>query len=321
MSTYLITGKLGSGKTLSTIYKIKEFLNAGKRVATNLDIDITKITKPFSRASIVRLPDFPSADDMIALGYGSDSPDESSFGLIVLDESAVWLNSRSWSDDGRKRFIDWLLHSRKYGWHIYLIVQNAALIDKQIRTSVIEFLVECKRLDRIQIPFISSFLKFFGIKSSMPRLHLAIVSYGVSHLSPVAERWVYRGDSLYSAYDTRQIFSGDVSASYSLVPHYNIAGYKMGFFDMYKRVFYSCLIFGFVLGSLFGAFSFDYYKNYYVSTFSVSKDSFISGYYFDSGGTAYLSFSDGSSFATTDYIKKDGQFLFKIGGSYSGVKK
>ena len=37
MAVYFITGKLGSGKSIAAVGKIRDYLNEGRAVATNLD--------------------------------------------------------------------------------------------------------------------------------------------------------------------------------------------------------------------------------------------------------------------------------------------
>ena len=100
MSVYIVTGKLGNGKTLVAVGKIVEYLRAGKRVATNLDIyPETFLNKWSKNCDLTRLPDKPRVEDLDALGTGDNLlPDEYSekgFGLIVLDELATWFNSRT----------------------------------------------------------------------------------------------------------------------------------------------------------------------------------------------------------------------------------
>lgn len=45
---------------------------------------------------MIRLPDKPSLNDLLAIGVGNTSYDESRNGLLVLDECGTWFNSRSW---------------------------------------------------------------------------------------------------------------------------------------------------------------------------------------------------------------------------------
>ncbi|KFC51102.1 zonular occludens toxin, partial [Halomonas sp. SUBG004] len=43
MAVYVVTGKLGAGKTLVAVGKIKDKLNHGCKVATNLDLNLDKL--------------------------------------------------------------------------------------------------------------------------------------------------------------------------------------------------------------------------------------------------------------------------------------
>lgn len=201
MAVYIVTGKLGSGKSLAAVGRIRDALLDGKRVATNLDIYPQHMLSPWHKSGqLVRIPDKPTLKDLEYIGCGSQSPEEDTFGLIVLDELGTWLNSRSYRDDERQPVIDWLLHSRKMGWNVYFIVQNLQMIDKQVRDGLAEFVVTCRRTDRFQIPF----FKHFGVK--IPRFHVAFVRYGSDRDAPMVERWIYKAKDLYQAYDTRQIF-------------------------------------------------------------------------------------------------------------------
>lgn len=224
MAIYAITGNLGSGKSLVSVGRIQEYLLQGRKVATNLNLNLEKLLTPRSKNTYVRLPDFPSRDDFELLGLGNESTDEKHNGLLVLDECGVFFNSREWADKGRQSAIAWLLHSRKKGWDVIFIVQNIELIDKQIRVSMLEHVGVCKRLDRYKIPFVGSLLDALGLPSRPPRMHVCSIKYGISQHAPVVDRWIYRGANLYSSYDTRQIFSSDLSPSIHTVlsPQYTI---------------------------------------------------------------------------------------------------
>jgi hypothetical protein len=116
MPVWFVTGKLGAGKTLVAIGKIHDYLIAGRRVATNIDIDI----------------------------------DHNKTGLLVLDELGTWFNTRNFRQDGRKELIDYFIHARKFRWDIILLVQNISLVDKQLIDSLCEYHVKCKRSDRLK---------------------------------------------------------------------------------------------------------------------------------------------------------------------------
>ncbi|KAA8976912.1 zonular occludens toxin domain-containing protein [Halospina sp. K52047b] len=211
MPTYAVTGKLGSGKTLACVGRIRDALIQGRPVATNLDIKLEKLVgKKASTIQLYRLPDKPTAADLYALGSGNDGYDEEHNGLLVLDECGTWFNAREWNDKDRRGLLDWLLHARKYGWDPHFIIQETTMMDKQARKSILEMVVYCRRLDRLTVPLLDPIYKAIFDKP-MPRkkVHLGVVKYGDQPNAPVSERWWYLGRDLYPAYDTKQVFRDD----------------------------------------------------------------------------------------------------------------
>lgn len=232
MPVTLITGKLGAGKTLVAVGKIRDALLAGRRVATNLDLQLENLLPVRARqVACVRLPDKPTVADLELLGQGNEEMDETKNGLIVLDELAAWLNSRQWGDKERQPVIDWLIHSRKKGWDVMFICQNVSQIDKQVRESLVEYLVVCRRLDRLKIPFIGWLIKLASgglLTGLMPRIHVGIVRYGTQVGSLLVESWVYLGRDLYAAYNTRQVFSDSYAAgTFSYLSPWHLKGWNM----------------------------------------------------------------------------------------------
>ena len=221
MAVYVVTGKLGAGKTLVAVGKIKDKLRQDCKVATNLDLRLDKLIGEKKRNTrVFRIPDKPVLEDLEAIGTGTDSYDESKNGLLVLDECGTWFNSRSWNDKSRQAVINWFLHARKLGWDVIFLIQDLSIMDKQARVALAEHVVYCRRLDRVSIPVIGALWSMFaGGKLPMPKLHLGIVKYGDSPQSMVVERWTYTGRHLYPAYDTKQAFSDSYAhGTYSLLP-------------------------------------------------------------------------------------------------------
>lgn len=212
MGFYLVGGKLGAGKTLCSVGVIRAALLKGKRVATNLDLFLDKMLPRESLHVAIRLPDKPTIVDLEAIGTGQEGIEEENNGVLVLDECASWLNARTWNDPDRQAVLNWMLHSRKLGWDVYLITQHMDQVDKQLRTSLIEFSVRCSRLDRLPVPFLSSLLKVLSLgifKLRLPKVHLATVRYGTEREALVVDRLFFRARELYAAYDTRQVFKDD----------------------------------------------------------------------------------------------------------------
>lgn len=267
MAVYVVTGKLGSGKTLVAVGKIQDKIVAGCKVATNLDLRIHKLPRVgiFAKSpDIVRIPDKPSLEDLQVIGCGNDSYDESKNGLLVLDECGTWFNSRSWADKERQAVINWFLHARKLGWDIIFLIQDLSIMDKQARVALAEHVVYCRRLDKITIPFIGTIYSVItGSKLPLPKVHVGIVKYGDSPQSMTVERWTYTGRDLYQAYDTKQAFSDAYAySSYSyLTPYLSHGRYAAkrdsGFYMRLTRIYFKkysrvlCLFFGFISATVY----------------------------------------------------------------------
>jgi len=227
MAVYFVTGKLGAGKSLVAVARIKDKLLKGLPVATNLDINLKNMLGRNKRHTrLYRIPDKPNLDDLSAIGVGNKSYDEELNGLLVLDECGTWFNSRSWADKSRQDVINWFLHARKLGWDILFLVQDISIVDKQARLALAEHVVYCRRTDRANIPFIGTAIKLIsGSKLKLPKLHLGIVRYGDSPTSLKVDTWTTLGGPIYSCYDTKQKFSDFYSEGvYSLLPPWHTHG-------------------------------------------------------------------------------------------------
>lgn len=221
---FSVTGKLGTGKTKFGVRQAQEALLDNRRVAGNVNLFLDKLT-PRQASSYIRIPDKPTAFDLEALGKGSDGKyDEDEFGVLLLDELGTWLNARSFQDKERAKVLDWLIHARKFRWEVYLVVQDAGMIDKQVREALIEYECRCMRLDKVLIPFIGKIIRdlaigvfgrnrvVLGRKAKrwgyLPKFHLVTARIG-GETKLVAEKWMYVGANLHAAYDTEQKFSAD----------------------------------------------------------------------------------------------------------------
>lgn len=227
MSDYLVTGPKGNGKSLVAVGIMKEYLLKGKPIATNLDVDLCKLMSgtKFKETRAYRIPDHPERFDLDVIGRGNLTPDEDKNGALVIDELGTSMNSRNFQKKGRDEIIDYIIHSRKLGWDLYLIAQDISLIDKQIR-ECLEHVIYCRRLDRLAYPFFIKLLTL-GLISliPMPKIHMAVCRYGKQPTSPVAFTKWYRGRDLYDAYDTLQVFSPNYPHNtYRMLPPYFIKG-------------------------------------------------------------------------------------------------
>lgn len=204
MPVYVVQGKLGTGKGKYCVGKMKQALADGRRVATNFDLRMEHLTGPQKRITATRVPDKPTAKDLDDIGHGNDGDryDEERNGVLVLDELGSWLNSRSFATPERALLLDWLIHARKKGWDVYLIVQNVDMIDKQVRIGLAEYMVKCIRADKIKLPVIGPLL---GERGRLPKFHIAQVSMADVPGITIDRDW-FKGTDLHDAYDTLQIF-------------------------------------------------------------------------------------------------------------------
>ena len=155
MPIYVVTGKLGAGKTLATVGRIRDYLNENRRVATNLDLNLDKLIGNYSKkCTVYRVPDKPSHTDIdaLGLGYDGDYVGEEKNGGLFLDECATWFNSRSWNEEGRQELIELFRYIRKKRWDVFFIIQDLESLDKQARKAFAEHVVYCRRTDRFNIP-------------------------------------------------------------------------------------------------------------------------------------------------------------------------
>jgi len=194
---YIITGHLGSGKTLSAVALIREYMERGCRVAGNVTVNLKKLVGPKNKIPYLLLPSVPTVQNLDKIGEGYDGKeyDERKFGLLVLDEAGYWLNAREWNDPRRKGLYGWITHARKLGWDVALIIQDLEALDSQIRRAISEVIVTCSRLDRIKVPF---------LPISLPRVHVISHRYKTPD-GPVMRRDVIRGTDIFAAFNTREL--------------------------------------------------------------------------------------------------------------------
>ena len=206
MAVYFITGHLGGGKSVQAVGRLIAYAEKGRRIAGNIDINLDNLVpKKRSKQSYIRVPDIPTGDDLQALGLGSESRAEDTFGALVLDECAVFLNSRDWQDKGRKSIMSWLVHARKKRWDVFLIIQDVDALDSQIRKLLHEYTVDCMRMDRFAIPL---FTRFTGLR--FPKFFVARVFYGRMNPPVRADTWYTSGKDAFKCYDTEQNIQDDV---------------------------------------------------------------------------------------------------------------
>lgn len=134
---YVVSGKLGVGKSLHITRLSKDHLNRGGVVATNMTLYPDKISSLYHRTlkpwQYIRID---ASDDPHKIPRGdfrgsSSSPRRV---MVVLDEALNWFASQAGAKDDRKAtWLEWLRQSDKLGQDVYFIAQNFERAAKWIR--------------------------------------------------------------------------------------------------------------------------------------------------------------------------------------------
>lgn len=257
----LISGKRGEGKSVAAARMMQSYISRGRCVATNMDIFMDRMARPWSRLVCYRLPDHPSIEHFEALPLGNPDPlDEANNGLLVLDEVATFLNSRDWQNKSRSTVISWLLHSRKYGWDLLLIAQHPRLVDAQIRDSLCELSATAKRADKLVVPLIGPLWKgITGKPLKLPKAHVVTFRYGFLPGAPKTDLWWFNGSDYHGCYDSLQKISQDGQQGLScFLPAWHQKGRYMSKIEMYRGVGIAAFTVGLFLGGVVGYLSGDY---------------------------------------------------------------
>lgn len=313
----LLTGKRGHGKSLIAAHRAREYMSAGRMVATNLNLRVEHLVSPRNRIRPFRLPDWPSASDLESLPLGNPglqwrdgeaypvllpSYSEDRNGLLILDELATFLNSRTWQEnkDARQAVVSWFLHSRKFGWDLLLIAQAPGLVDKQLRDSLFDQFGSTRRLDKVQVPIVGRLAGVMGIKLRMPKWHVATIRYGLQPGAPLCDSIWLRGQDLYRAYDTTQKINPDGGVKsgegFQYLSHWDLRGRYMGWWEMNRKFVALFLGLGIAIGGG-GAKLSDRYVGHSESASRVVEEKFAAGVsakgYFRDGNEYRVLLSDG----------------------------
>jgi hypothetical protein len=112
-----------------------------------------------------------------------------------------------WNDKGRQGLINWLLLSRNQHWDLLLLVQDAEMVDNQIKTTLCDYLVQASRTDRQKIPYFAPLMEFLGFSAFFPKFHIYEGYYGFIFTDKPQFVRRFRGVDLYDGYDTNQLFT------------------------------------------------------------------------------------------------------------------
>lgn len=136
----LYSGTPGSGKSLYATYELIRQLKIGRGVIANFDINQSYFKKPV-KFTYKDNSDI-TVDYLVKYSEDNHIKGKEHQTLIIIDEAGTLFNCRDLSDKNRKKWIKFFTQHRKLGFDVILICQFDKMLDKQIRSSVIE--TECK---------------------------------------------------------------------------------------------------------------------------------------------------------------------------------
>lgn len=158
-----VTGPPGAGKSYYSVRKASGALERGKFVVTNFAMTpgwIETCVRKHPRMKVMRWQrkkrldkwsrNYLQVADMAELNRVRLGGEGESRGVVILDEAHRFLNSRQWNDEGRAGAVDFFTLHRKLGWDVYLITQDAANLDKQVR-HLFEYHIKLKNLKRFRL--------------------------------------------------------------------------------------------------------------------------------------------------------------------------
>lgn len=148
---YLYTGTPGSGKSYHVAKEIYWYIQHGRNVIANFDINYDSIPgkhkgyffcKDNFELSVDWIQDFA----LIAHQRDDKGRIREKQTVLIIDECQLIFNCRSWNDRERQRWCSFFTQHRKYGYDIILVTQFDRLVDRQIR-SLVEYEVKHRKIN------------------------------------------------------------------------------------------------------------------------------------------------------------------------------
>lgn len=160
------SGTPGSGKSLHVASDIYRYMQNGKNVIANFEINdsIIKAKRGKTKGSFVYLNNYQLTENITYTEMHTDAYGKTKYiekyktpldalyyfalnfhkrnekgqilekqTLLVIDEAQIIFNSRSWQSRNRQEWVTFFTQHRKYGFEIIIVSQFQTLIDKQIR--------------------------------------------------------------------------------------------------------------------------------------------------------------------------------------------
>lgn len=218
-----VTGKIGGGKTLSSVSAMINHLSKGGIVCTNIKINLEQVARwkninlQFLQDRYIYIEDcstcnpheFPHGD---LRGKGKRRV------LLVIDESAEFFSSLALDNKERLQlWYSWLRHSDKIGTDVFFIVQDFSQLNKQGRL-LSQRTTYCYDMAKFRFPII--YCNPFWWTWSFIR----IATYDTTTREVIQVDWLKKNKNLFNCYDTADMFGLSYftdSSSYDSLTEFN----------------------------------------------------------------------------------------------------
>jgi len=195
----IFEGRIGGGKTYSSVLRMLDFWDNSGTVATNVAIKWDEIKahgeefrgwKYDDRQKIVL-----DGDDQMR-AFHRFLPRVS---LAVLDEAHLWWNNRDWALTERE-LLGFLTQSRKYQVDVIFITQASANLDKQF-ARLVSLVWRFRDMENWRVP---------GVGVGMPpgfNKYILQTGFDYGELrEPVVRKWVTKDPKIFKLYDTNAVY-------------------------------------------------------------------------------------------------------------------
>ena len=201
----LVTGKIGSGKTLHCVGKVIRHIAQGGTVYTNIRLNWDAVALVV-RQRFRRIPERDQLRylDLVECESWHQSIEWGSPGcpvLVVLDEIHLFFNARDWARTSaiHRPMLSFLSQSRKTDTDVVFIAQVATTLEKQFRVQC-EWEFYCRNIKDIPVPL-------FG---TLPLNRMLLVQKDVETDKATRRQIVAYDRGLWKCYDTRSFLDAQM---------------------------------------------------------------------------------------------------------------
>lgn len=200
---FAICGKLGGGKSLSSVVSMVKHIKRGGYVVSNIRLNLDSISK-YLRCSVSKLK-----KQYLLIDADNCNPQTFPHGdlrgtpngrrvLVVIDESAEWFSSLD-SSKQLKGWVSWLRHSDKLGVDIFFIVQDLSMLHKQGRLLINRMIVAID-MAKFKFPIINC-QPFWWLRS-----YIRLIEHDAITQEIVGRSWLKKDKQYFSFYNTADLF-------------------------------------------------------------------------------------------------------------------